>query len=101
MAGGNAYTGKPRPAVIVQDTRYTDLRSVTVCPLTSELMDVDVVRLRVEPSPLNGLRTPSQVMIDKIVTVPRGRLGHRIGELSEQDMIRIGRALVVFLCIGA
>jgi mRNA interferase MazF len=101
MAGGSAYMGKPRPAVIVQDNAFDNLRSITVCPLTSELMDVEAVRPRIEPSLSNGLKAISQVMTDKIVTVPRGRLGAQIGTLSDQDMVRVNRALVVFLGIGS
>ncbi len=93
--------GKPRPAVIVQDNAFDNLRSITVCPLTSELMDVEAVRPRIEPSLSNGLKAISQVMTDKIVTVPRGRLGAQIGTLSDQDMVRVNRALVVFLGIGS
>jgi mRNA interferase MazF len=101
LAGGSAYTGKPRPVVVVQDSAFDDLRSITVCPLTSELMDAEAVRPRIEPSVSNGLRVMSQVMTDKIVTVPRERLGAQIGAFSDQDMLRVNRALVVFLGIGS
>lgn len=101
VAGGGAYAGKPRPVVIVQNSLFSDLRSVTFCPLTSETSDVGVIRPPVAPDGANGLRAPSQVMIDKITTVPKERLGARIGQLSDQDMIRVNRALVVFLSIGA
>ncbi|MCA3644060.1 MAG: type II toxin-antitoxin system PemK/MazF family toxin [Methylobacterium sp.] len=101
LAGGSAYTGKPRPVVVVQDSAFDVLRSITVCPLTSELMDAEAVRPRIEPSVSNGLRVMSQVMTDKIVTVPRERLGAQIGAFSDQDMLRVNRALVVFLGIGS
>ena len=97
VAGGNAYTGKPRPVVIVQAELFDDLESITLCPLTSETMAVGAVRPLIQPSAANGLRAPSQIMIDKITTVPKGRLGSRIGTLSDQDMIRVNRAIVVFL----
>lgn len=101
VAGGSACTGKPRPVVIVQDDVFADLRSITVCPLTSELVDADAVRPRIEPSATNGLQSTSQVMIDKIVTVSRDRLRTRIGSIAGPDMTRVNRALVVFLGIGS
>lgn len=101
VAGGGAYAGKPRPVVIVQDALFSDLGSVTFCPLTSETGDVGAIRPLIGPDAANGLRAPSQVMVDKITTVPKDRLGGRIGRLSDQDMIRVNRALVLFLGIGA
>jgi mRNA interferase MazF len=35
-------------------------------------------------------------MVDKITTVPRSKLDERIGRLADQDMVRLGRAVVVF-----
>lgn len=101
VAGGGAYAGKPRPVVLVQDEMFAELGSITFCPLTSETMDVGAVRPLISPDTANGLRAPSQVMIDKITTVPKERLGTRIGRLSDQDMVRVNRALVLFLGIGA
>ena len=101
LAGGSASTGKPRPVVIVQDSAFDELRSITVCPLTSDQMDAEAIRPRIKPDKSNGLRVVSQVMTDKIVTVPRDRLGSQIGAFSDQDMLRVNRALVVFLGIGS
>lgn len=100
VAGGGAYTGKPRPVVIVQDAMFSDLASITFCPLTSETMEIGVIRPTIAPDAANGLRAPSQIMVDKITTVPKERLGARIGKLSDQDMVRVNRALVLFLGIG-
>ena len=101
VAGGSAYAGKPRPVVIVQVDMFDDLRSITFCPLTSETMEAGAVRPRIEPNSSNGLRGAAQVMIDRITTVPKDRLGKRIGALSDQDMVRVNRALVIFLGIGS
>ena len=100
IAGGGAYSGKPRPAVIVQDNFFDDLGSITICPLTSIIMDVEAVRPRIEPDQSNGLKSVSQVMIDKITTLPKTRLGVQIGMLGDEDMVRVNRSLAVFLGIG-
>jgi mRNA interferase MazF len=97
MAGGSDFAGKPRPAVIVQDDRFDATNSVTICGFTSNEMDAPLFRLLVAPSERNGLRGPSRLMVDKITTVPRAKLGARIGRLDDEDMLRLNRAVVVFL----
>jgi mRNA interferase MazF len=96
VSGGD-YTGKPRPAVVVQDDAFDASYSVTLCPLTSNAADAGLFRLSVEPSGENGLRQPCRLMVDKISTVPRARVGHRIGRLANDDMAKLSRALIVFL----
>jgi mRNA interferase MazF len=97
LAGGLDYAGKPRPALILQDDRFDATESVTVCPFTTHSEATDVMRLAVEPDEANGLRTPCRLMVDKIITVPKSRIGRRIGRLDVTDMARVGRAVVVFL----
>ena len=97
VAGGPAYSGKPRPVVIVQDDRFDATESVTVCPFTTDATEAPLIRLRVEPAEMNGLRSSSSVMVDKITTVRRERLGARMGRLDDEGMVRIGQALMVFL----
>lgn len=92
--------GKPRPALIVQADAYAGHPSVTVLPLTSELHDAPLLRITVELGEGTGLRLRSQVMIDKATTVPRAKLGSRIGCLSETAMASVDRALAEFLSIG-
>ena len=87
----------PRPVLVVQDDRFDENNSVTVCPFTSDPTDLPLFRILVEPSPLNGLRLPSRVMADKVSTVPRTRLARKIGQLTAQEMARVDRALFVFL----
>lgn len=97
VAGGPDYAGKPRPAVIVQDDVFSGTLSVTICAFTTEPEGQDIARLMVQPAPANGLREASRLMVDKITTVPRSKLGRRIGELAEQDMTRLGDSVITFL----
>jgi mRNA interferase MazF len=97
IAGGPDYAGKPRPAVIVQDDRFDATRSVTICGFTSKAADAPLFRVVVEPTDLNGLREPSRLMVDKIMTVPRSRVGKRVGRLDDEEVLRLNRAILVFL----
>lgn len=100
-AGGQAYAGKPRPVVIVQDDRFDATSSVTVCPLTSDPTPARLFRVRIESSPDNGLRKRSHAMTDKIVTLPRTRMRDRVGRLDEADIVALNRAIFVFLGLAA
>lgn len=82
--------------VIIQDDRFEDLPSVTVCPFTSDPTDAPLFRPLVEASPRNGLRQPSRLMVDKI-TMRRNRLGQHLGSQPDQDMIRLQRSMILFL----
>ena len=95
--GGPGYAGKPRPVVIVQDDRFDATASVTVCGVTTNPTDAPLFRLPIDPAEDNGLAAPSRLMVDKITTVARGNLGYRIGRLTDTDMLRLNRAIVVFL----
>jgi mRNA interferase MazF len=97
IAGGGDYTGKPRPAVIVQDDSFDATASVTICAFTTDPTDAPLFRLAIEPSGKNGLRAPSRLMVDKLTTVSKGRMGSRVGRLDEVDMVRLNRAILVFL----
>ena len=96
-AGGAHYTGKPRPVVIIQDDRFDRTASVTVCPLTSDPLDIPLLRVPIQPDEINRLTAPSMIMIDKVTTVPRIRLGECIGRVSDADMVGLSRRLFVFL----
>lgn len=96
-AGGPDYTGKPRPVLIVQDDAFGETDSITVCPLTTHRMDVGLVRPAIEPSAKNGLRESSFAMTDKIATMPRTRLGRRIGALTPAALQAVNRAMMGFL----
>lgn len=97
VAGGSDYAGKPRPAVIVQDDRFDATASVTICAFTSDPADAPLFRLMVEPSAENGLTLASRLMVDKITTVSKTKLGTRIGRISDEDTVRLNRAILVFL----
>lgn len=96
-AAGSGYAGKPRPVVIIQDDRFDATDSVTLCAFTTDPTEAPLIRIRVEPDEVNGLREPSALMVDKLTTVPRSKLGERLGQLSDEDMLRLTRAMVVFL----
>jgi mRNA interferase MazF len=96
-AGGADYAGKPRPVVIVQDDRFAATVSVTICAFTSDPTDAPLLRVAVEPNEANGLRATSRLMIDKITTIPKTKLGNRIGRLADADMVRLNRAMMLFL----
>jgi mRNA interferase MazF len=97
VSGGSGYTGKPRPAVIVQDDRFDGTDSLTLCAFTTDPTDAPLLRLEVGPSATNGLRSACRLMVDKVTTVPKSRLGKRVGRLDDEDVVRLNRALVVFL----
>jgi mRNA interferase MazF len=97
VAGGPDYAGKPRPAVILQDDAFEETASVTLCPLTTHLVDAPLVRLPLTPTRQNGLKAASHVMVDKITTVAKSKLQTRVGKLTDEDMIRVNRAVLVFL----
>jgi mRNA interferase MazF len=99
-AGGQHYAGKPRPVVIVRDDRFDTMDSVTVCPFTTDPTEAPLFRLPILHEDGNGLRQDCQLMVDKITTMPRNRLGGRVGRLADQDMVRLNRAVVVFLGIA-
>jgi mRNA interferase MazF len=100
VAGGSRYASKPRPVVILQDDRFDNTDSITVCGVTSVEVDASYARLRVEPSPDNGLRSLSYVMADKVLTVPRSSLGKRVGKLHAAEMVALSQLVVVFLALA-
>lgn len=89
--------GKPRPGLVVQDDAFEPLPSVTLLPITSEIRDLPPLRITIRPGPLSGLRRPSQVQIDKIMTIPRVKLGSRIGALDQATLGKVDEALKRFL----
>lgn len=97
VSGGKDYAGKPRPVVVVQDDSFDATDSITVCAFTTDRTEAPLIRLPVEPNQRNGLRARSRLMVDKIVTVPKAKVGERIGRLDDEDMVRLNRALMVFL----
>lgn len=92
--------GKPRPALVVQANQFDGLATLTVLPVTSKIVDAPLLRVAVEPDERNRLARRSQVMIDKIVTVRRDKVGPAFGTASDELMLAVSRALLVFLGIA-
>lgn len=97
MAGGKDYLGKVRPAVIIQEDQFDATDSITICAVTTTSTEAPLFRLVVLPSEQNGLREPGRLMVDKISTVRKSKLGSKIGALGDEDMLRLNRAILVFL----
>lgn len=97
MVGGADYGGEPRPVVILQDDRFSETLSITICPVTSNPTRAPLFRLPITPSNRNGLTASSSLMVDKIMTVPKTKVGAPIGRLDDADLVRLNRAVVVFL----
>ena len=101
MAGGVDYSGKPRPVVILQDDRFDMTDSVTVCAFTTDPTEAPLFRLLIKPNESNGLRAECRLMVDKVTTVRKTKLGVRVGQLADKDMRRLNRAVLVSLGIAA
>ena len=89
--------GKPRPALVVQSDLFSAHPSVTLLPVTGDLREAPLLRIRVDPSEQNGLRKTSDIMVDKLQTVPRERVGTVIGRIDDATMVAVNRALATFL----
>lgn len=83
--------------MILQDDVFAGTASLTICAVTSDATEAPLFRLPLEPSAENGLRKRCSLMVDKITTVPRHKIGYRVGRLGEEDMVRLNRAVLVFL----
>lgn len=89
--------GKPRPALVIQSDLFSAHPSLSILPVTGELRNTPLFRISVEANSENGLGKNSEVMVDKIQTIPREKVGTVIGHLSEEEMLAVSRALAVFL----
>jgi mRNA interferase MazF len=101
VSGGKDYAGKPRPVVILQDDAFDATDSITICAFTTDDTNAPLFRLLVEPSASNGLRSSSSLMVDKVTTVPKTKVGRQIGRLEDSVILRLNRALMVFLGLAA
>lgn len=99
-AGGSAYTGKPRPVVIIQDDQFDSTDSVVMCPFTTDDTSAPLFRVAVEPDDSNGLRRACFVMTDKMGAIPKTRIARRLGRLSDSDVARLNRSIFIFLGLG-
>ena len=92
--------GKPRPALVIQADQFGEHTTVTVLPVTSTLVAAPLLRITVQPNVENGLQKPSQVMLDKTMTVKRDKIGQALGRIDVDAMVEIERCLAVFLGIA-
>lgn len=97
VSGGKDYASKPRPVVIVQDDSFDGTNSITVCAFTTDETDAPLFRLLVEPSDRNSLRATCRLMVDKITTIPKSKVGAHLGRLDDEDILRLNQAVLVFL----
>jgi len=97
IAGGADYTGKPRPAVIVQSDDFDATPSITICPLGSTPVDNVYARFAVNPSESNGLEVRSYIMVDKVSTIPRSKVGRFVGQLDASDISLLNQRVTLFL----
>ena len=97
VAGGKDCAGKPRPVVIIQDDSFDATNSITICAFTTDETDAPLFRLLVEPNERNGLRAACRLMVDKITTVSKIKVGACVGRLDDEDILRLNQAVLVFL----
>ena len=101
LATKGSYTSKPRPCLVIQADSFLHTDSLTLCLMTSaRVLGAPMLRIGVEPSPANGLREPCQIQVDKIVTVPRVKVGSIVGRLEDAYMRRLKEAVQEFLDLG-
>ena len=92
--------GKPRPALVIQSNLFRDTETIAVLLMSSTLVETPLGRVAVEPSDENGLRAPTQVMVDKPMAVPVRKIGPVFGRLDDPTMVAVNRALALFLGIA-
>ncbi len=101
VSRGKDYAGKPRPVVVVQDDSFDATDSITICAFTTDETEAPLFRLPVQPNERNGLRAACRLMADKITTVPKSKIGALVGRLDDEDILRLNRAIFVFLGLAA
>ncbi|MET0703114.1 MAG: type II toxin-antitoxin system PemK/MazF family toxin [Mycobacterium sp.] len=84
-AAKGAYTGKPRPVVIIQDDRFDASASVTVCPITTNPVEAPLMRIVIKATDTTGIDQLSRIMVDKVTTMPRSNLQEQLGRLAVAD----------------
>lgn len=92
--------GKPRPALVIHSDQFNEHATVTVLLVSSTLVDAPLFRVTVQPDKINNMQKPSQVMVDKAMTVKRDKLGEAFGSAGDEAMLEVGRCLAVFLGIA-
>ena len=94
VAAKGAYTSRPRPAIVVQADLFNPTHaSITVCPITSDCVDAPLFRVPLPPGDRTGLSTASQVMVDKVVSVPRTAIVREVGRCDSDQLAAVDDAL--------
>ena len=93
----NGDYGKPRPALIIQSDLFLDHPSITLLPITSDLRKAPLYRVEIEPTADNNLNNLSQIMVDKIQTVPVEKVGNVFGKIDDKLMLSVNRTLALWL----
>ena len=90
--------GKPRPALVLQSDVFNDIHeTITVALISSRLIQGPIFRLDIAPSKLNGLSKDSQIQMDKIMSIKKEKVGSVIGKIEESLLVRVNRALALWL----
>jgi mRNA interferase MazF len=97
ISGGADYTGKPRPAIIIQSDKFDATDSIVVCPLTTTEVDAKPARFAIAPSQINGLQIRSYPMVDKISSIPKTKMGRQIGRLEASDVLLLNQHVILVL----
>jgi len=97
VSGSGDYAGKPRPVVIIQDDSFDATDSISICAFTTAPIEAPLFRLLIEPNERNGLKANSRLMVDKLTTVSKSKIGAFIGRLDDEDVLRLNQAMLVFL----
>lgn len=92
--------GKPRPALVIQANQFDEHATVTVLPVTGLLIAAPLFRITIQPNAENGLQKPSQIMVDKAMTIKRDKIGPSFGQIDVDALVEIERCLAVFLGIA-
>lgn len=100
VATRGPYTSKPRPALVIQSDLYNGTHaSITICPVTADLIDAPLFRIPLPAGARTGLTAASQVMVDKIVSVPRAAIGRTVGRCLPQELDAVNEALRTWLAL--
>jgi mRNA interferase MazF len=99
IASAPGDLGKPRPTLVIQSDAYEATATLIVLLVSSDLIDAPDFRIPIQPSAENGLRLPSQIMVDKVYAMPLSKMGQRIGSIDPATQAAVNSALVGFLGI--
>ena len=100
LVADGVYASKPRPAIILQDDLFDATDSVTVCPMTTTIVDAPLMRVLITADKQSGIHQPSAIMVDKVTTVRRSNVGDRLGALTATQVLEVERMLLVFLGVA-